>query len=89
MRLSLLSALTLVTPQVAVLGDTVTDQAVEVTLNKLTEDHTTVIDDVSGLVDSLALEDRVVGLNFFGLLFLVALSATDGVAVLVAAKKSA
>jgi len=76
--------LTFVTPEVTVLCDTVANQAVEVTLCELSEDHATVIDDIASLVDCLAFKHRVVSRNDLLLRLLVALGVTDRVAVLVA-----
>lgn len=75
---------TFVAPQVALLGDTVANQAVQVTLCQLSVDHATVVNNIAGLIDRLALEDRVVGLNDLLLGFLVAFSVADSVPVLVA-----
>lgn len=76
--------LTFVTPDLALLGNAVASQSVEITLGEFTEDHTTVVDDITSLVDSLAFEDRVVDLGDFLLRFLVALGMANSVAVLVA-----
>jgi len=74
---------TFVAPDLALLGNTVSGQCVKVTLGEFTKDHTTVINDVSCLVDGLALEDRVVDLDDLLLRLLVALGMTDCVAVFV------
>jgi len=74
---------TFVAPDLALLGDAVASQGVEITLGEFTKDHTTVVNDISSLVDGLAFEDRVVDLDDLLFRLLVALGVTDGVTILV------
>lgn len=74
---------TFVTPDLALLGYAVTNQGVKITFNKFTEDHATVVDDITSLVDGLTLEDRVIDLDDLFLGLLIALGVANGVTVLV------